>query len=136
MNVEQPSPTWGGWLIFGGIMMMGLGAFNVIDAVVAWTKDDLYGVDEKDLLILNYPTWGWISLIIGLVVIVAGLGVLAGQTWARAVGVAVAALNAIAHLTFLSASPYWSAIVIALDIVVIYALVVHGAELGQDYSPT
>jgi hypothetical protein len=57
--------------------------------------------------------------------------VLAGQTWARAVGVAVAALNAIAHLTFIAASPYWSIIVIAVDIVVIYALIVHGAKLGQ-----
>jgi hypothetical protein len=136
MNDKQSSPTWAGWLIFGGVMMMMLGAFNVIEAVVAWTKDDLYAVDENDLLILNYPTWGWISLIVGLVVIVAGLGVLAGQTWARAVGVAVAALNAIARLTFIATSPFWSTIVIALDIVVIYALIAHGAELGQDYSPT
>lgn len=125
---------WMTLLTFAGVMMTMLGAFNIVAALVALTDPQKYSVAEDALLVFDYTTWGWLWFIFGVVVLFAGFGVLAGQTWARAVGVAVVALNAIAHLSFVAATPFWSTLIIAFDVVVIYALTVHGVELGQDYS--
>jgi hypothetical protein len=78
---------------------------------------------------VNFNAWGWTHLIIGVVAILTGLGVLAGNTVARIVGVAVAVLSAIVNLGFISAYPVWSTLIIALDVVVIYAIIVHGDEV-------
>lgn len=125
---------WVTLLIFAGVMMTMLGAFNIVAALLALTDPRQYDVAEDSLLVFDYTTWGWLWLIFGVVVLFVGFGVLAGQTWARAVGVGVVALNAIAQLSFSAAAPFWSTLIIALDVVVIYALTVHGAKLGQDYS--
>jgi hypothetical protein len=133
---EGGGSRWVGWLVFAGVMMILLGAFNLVDGLVSLVSDRAYGRAESSLLLFDYSTWGWVWLVIAVVVLIAGLGVLAGQTWARAVGVAVAGLNAVAQLAFVGAAPVWSILVIALDVVVIYALIVHGAELSQGYSRT
>jgi hypothetical protein len=82
---------------------------------------------------VNYNTWGWIHTIIGVVGVLAGLGLLVGNMAARIVGVVVACLSAIVNLAFISAYPVWSAIMITLDVVVIYAIIVHGRELKGYY---
>jgi hypothetical protein len=121
---------WVGWVIFAGAIMVINGAFNFIDGLVALFNDDWYGQRASALLAFNYTTWGWLLIIFGLVALFAGFGVLAGQTWARAVGVIMALANAVAHLAFIGANPVWSVLVITLDVVVIYALTVHGRELA------
>jgi hypothetical protein len=81
---------------------------------------------------VNYNTWGWTHLIIGAIAVLAGLGLLAGNLAARVVGVVIALLSALVNLAFISAYPVWSTIVIALDVIVIYAIIVHGRELKDD----
>ncbi len=76
-------------------------------------------------------SWGWIHLIAGIVVLLAGFGVLAGQTWARVVGIMVATLSAIANFMFIPYYPIWSILIIALDVFVIWALAVHGREFAS-----
>jgi uncharacterized membrane protein YkgB len=82
---------------------------------------------------VDYDVWGWTHLLIGAIAIVIGMGLIVGNTAARVAGVVVAFLSALVNLAFLSAYPIWSAIVIALDVIVIYAIVVHGRELRSDY---
>ncbi len=124
-------PTgWVGWVIFAGVVMITLGAFHIIDGLVALFERGYYLVTSSHLVIhVNYAAWGWVHLAIGAIFILTGFGVLAGMTWARVVGIALAVLSAIVNLAFLAAYPVWGVILIALDIVVIYALAMHGREM-------
>jgi len=128
-----PSPTgtttaWLGWIWFGGSMMVLLGVFNVIEGLVALFNDDYYLVGPQGLLVFDLTGWGWVHLIIGVLAIAAGAGLFTGAMWARATAVVLASINAVAQLAFLSAYPLWATLVIALDVVVIWAVVVHGGE--------
>jgi len=126
----KESTAWTGWVVFAGVMLMMLGAFQVIQGLVALFDDGFYLVRPNGLIVhATYNTWGWTHLIIGAVGIVAGLGLIAGNIAARVLGVVVAAVSAIVNLGFISAYPVWSTIIIALDVVVIYAIIVHGGEL-------
>jgi len=80
----------------------------------------------------DFTTWGWVHLIGGVIVVAAGIGVFTGQVWARGLGVVVAMISAVINLGFLSAYPVWSSIMILVDILVIWALTVHGGELRED----
>ena len=79
----------------------------------------------------NYSAWGGAHLALGVLFILVGFGVLVGQTWARVVGIALAVISAVINLAFLAAYPVWGVILIALDIVVIYALAMHGGEVKE-----
>ena len=128
---ETPS-RWTGLVVFAAFMMWLLGFFQAIAGLAAIVNDDYYKVATKRLLIVSdYTTWGWIHLILGLVAIGAGIGIIAGQTWARVVGVILAILSAITNLAFIAAYPVWSIMVIALDVIAIYALIVHGKKLAE-----
>ncbi|MCO6009125.1 hypothetical protein NE236_29550 [Actinoallomurus purpureus] len=111
-----------GWLSFAGILAIVVGLFNVIDGLVALLRADYYLVTDRDILILGFTAWGWIWLILGAVQIVVGAGIMAGRMWARTAGVALAVLAALGHLVFLRAFPVWSVMVIALCVIVVYAL--------------
>jgi vacuolar-type H+-ATPase subunit I/STV1 len=118
-------PITTGWLSFAGIMAFVVGIFNVIDGLVALLRNDYYLVTAQDILVFDFTAWGWIWLILGMVQIAAGAGIIAGQPWARTAGVALAVLAAVGQLAFLRAFPVWSVIVIALCVLVVYALTAH-----------
>jgi hypothetical protein len=125
----QQETGWVGWVVFAGILMFLAGSFNAIAGIVALFNRNYYLVPSEGLLVkVDYKAWGWTLLIYGIIVMIAGLGVLVGQTWARVIGVILAGVNAVLNLGFLAAYPIWSTIVIVLDVVVIYALTVHGRE--------
>jgi len=129
---EEPT-AWVGMIIFGGIMMLMMGAFQIIEGLVALFNDEYYLVTRNGLIIsFDYTAWGWTHLIIGLIAVCAGIGVLLGQMWARVVGIIIAVVSALANIAFLSAYPVWSTIVIATDVLVIYALTVHGREVKSN----
>ena len=129
--VARPQPSgWVGFVVFAGVMLMMLGGFQAIEGLVAIFRDDYYLVTRSGLLLtMDLTTWGWIHLIIGLIAVGTGIGVLLGQTWARVVGIIISVLSALANLAFLPAYPIWCTIIIALDVLAIYALAVHGREV-------
>ena len=131
---RRREPTgWVGMILFGGIMMLMMGGFQIIEGLVALFKDDYYLVTRNGLVVnVDYTTWGWTHLLIGIVAVCAGIGVLLGQMWARVIGIIIAVLSALANIAFLSAYPVWSTIIIVLDVLVIYALTVHGSEVKSD----
>jgi hypothetical protein len=128
---QDREPTaWVGFVVFGGVMLMMLGGFQAIEGLVAIFQDEYYLVTRNGLVLsMDYTTWGWIHLGIGLVAFAAGVGVLRGHMWARVVGITIAVVGALANLAFLAAYPIWSTILIATDVLVIYSLVVHGREV-------
>jgi hypothetical protein len=126
---------WVGWIIFAGIMMVMLGTFQAIEGLVAIFNDKYFVVPRSGLVVsVDYTTWGWVHLLLGIIVALAGLGVMAGQMWARLVGILVALVSAVVNIAFLAANPVWSTILITVDILVIYALTVHGKETKAEYS--
>ena len=119
---SQASRGWGSWVAFAGIMLALVGFFDVLQGLTALFNDEYFAVRKGDLLVFDFTTWGWFTLIWGLLLIAAGLGLLAGRGWARWFGMIVVFINAVAQIAFLNAFPIWSTIIIALDVFVLFAL--------------
>ncbi len=132
-NVQPTAMTgWVGWIAFAGTMMVLLGSFHVIQGLVAVFKDDYFVVGKSGLIVnVDYTTWGWVHIIGGLIIAGAGVALFTGKFWARTVGVLLAMVSAIVNISFLSAYPIWSTIMITVDILVIWALTVHGNEMKE-----
>ena len=121
--------TWVGWVAFAGIVMATSGILNVIQGFVAVFNDDYYSpVDSGPVATVDYAVWGWVLVGFGVLLMVTGYGVVFGRMWADVVGVLLAVGNAILHFAFMSAYPIWSAMAVALNVIVIYAVAVHGRE--------
>ena len=115
-------PDRAGWLTFAAIVAFVVGVFNVIDGLVALFRNDYYLVTSQDILVFGFTAWGWIWLILGIAQIAVDAGLLASKPWARTAGVAMAVLVAIGQLAFLRAFPVWSVLVIAMCVLLVYAL--------------
>ncbi len=128
---RNPDPTaWTGWVVFAAFMMVMVGSFQAIEGLVALFDDGFYRVTESGLVVsLDYTAWGWTHLLLGALLIVSGLGVLAGNIVARTVAVVLAGISALVNLVFIEAYPIWAILIITVDVLVIYALIVHGREL-------
>jgi hypothetical protein len=122
---EGAGDGWG-LVVFAGVMMILLGCFHAFAGLTAILKDKFFVFTPGNYLIsADVTTWGWIHLIAGVVVALAGVFVFSGAVWARAVGILLAGLSAIANFLFLPYYPFWSLLMIALDIFVIWALASH-----------
>ena len=127
---EPPRSGWAGWVTFAGITLILVGVVHAIEGLVALVEPEKYAVTSRGLVLqLSYTSWGWVHLVLGVVVVVAGVGVLNRNQAARVVGVIACGLSALANLSFLSAAPVWALTVIALDVLFIYAITVHGGEV-------
>ena len=132
-HVGDTRSGWTAWVVFAGIMMVMIGSFHAISGLVALFKDDYYLTRPSGLVIsVDYTAWGWTHLLLGVLLAAAGCAAVLGQVWARAIGVIFALVSAIANMVFIAAYPIWSIIIITLDVIVIYALVVHGGELRDN----
>ncbi|MGH3460965.1 MAG: DUF7144 family membrane protein [Kribbellaceae bacterium] len=118
-----------GFIMFAGVLMIMSGAFQTFTGVVALFEDEFYLTTRNYVFQFDATTWGWIHLLLGIVVALAGFGVLFGQTWARVVGIILAVLSAIANFAFIPYYPFWSITVIALDVFIIWALAAHGRDV-------
>jgi hypothetical protein len=121
-SYTMPSRGWAGWVAFAGIMLALIGFFDILQGLTALFNDKYFAVREGDLLVLDFTTWGVITLIWGVVLITAGLGLLGGRGWARVFALVAVFVNTLAQIAFLAAYPIWSTIIIALDVFVLYAL--------------
>ena len=115
-----------GLVIFAGVMMIMAGGFQAFDGLVGLMANEFFLSTRNYLFQFDATRWGWIHLVIGLLVLVAGFALLAGQTWGRVVGIVLAVLSAMANFAFIPYYPFWSLTIIALDVLVIWALAAHG----------
>lgn len=117
---------WVGWVVFAAVVAITMGIYEAIIGLVAIFKDDYYLVGSSGLVVsVDYTVWGWVHLVLGLAALAGGIGLMQGRGWGRAAVIGLAGLSALVNLGFLSAYPLWSTVVIAFDIVIIYALTVH-----------
>jgi hypothetical protein len=121
-----------GFILFAGIMMVMAGCFQFFAGLVALFNDTFYVATRNYVFQFDATTWGWIHLLLGLVVVLAGFAVMAGRTWGRVVGITLAVLSALANFAFIPYYPFWALTVIALDIFVIWALAAHGRDVAAD----
>ena len=119
---------WIGWVYFAAFMLIAVGFFQTILGFTAILNDEWFVKVGGTLLLLDYTTWGWIHLILGIVSMVVGTGLFNGSTWARVVAVNLVMFNFLAQFAFVSVYPIWSIIIMVVDVLVLYALTVHGAE--------
>jgi hypothetical protein len=133
VTTAGPEPTaWVGWVAFAASMMILVGIFQVIQGFVAIFDDGYYRVAPSGLVVeVDFTAWGWTHLLLGLLIVAAGMGVLVGNVVARTVAVILAGVSAILNLLFIEAYPIWSIIVITVDVLVIYAVTVHGREMSR-----
>ena len=124
-------PRAAGWVMFAAVMLLVLGCTNTVEGVAAVTGSDFF-VTRAHYLFGDLSSWGWVIWLIGVAQGVTGVGVLVKNQFARWLGVVFACANALAQMLMIQAYPAWSLALWTLDILVIYALVVHG---GRTYRP-
>jgi uncharacterized membrane protein len=122
---------WTGWITFAGVMMIIAGGLNALYGLIAVVNDEWVVWTNRASLLLDISQWGWIHLIVGVVLLLSGIGVFSGRFLARTVGVIAAAVSLIANFAFIPAYPLWALVVITIDVLVIWALTAHGSEMRQ-----
>jgi hypothetical protein len=122
-RVEQDVSGWAvGAVAFAGTILIMIGTFQILEGLVAIFNDEFFVVARNYTFDLDVTAWGWIHLIIGLVVLVTGFGLFARSTWAGVFGIMIAALSAISNFFFIPYYPLWALLLIGLNIWVIWAL--------------
>lgn len=129
-----------GWKMFAGIMVILVGVFNVIDGLIAITNarqvESHFPNGRVELPLTNdLKVWGWVVLVLGAVMILAGFLIFSGNMFGRIVGVTVAFLNAVVQLAYIDHNTFWSFTAIVIDVLIIYGLVAHGGRIQDDWNP-
>ena len=119
------SRSMAGWIGFAGVVMIILGGINFFQGLIAIFEDEYYVVTQSGYLVFDLTAWGWIMLIWGIILALVGFALISGQSWARWTTIVVVSLNVFAQLGFLGNSnyPLWALTALALNIVVLYALI-------------
>ena len=130
------SKSMAGWIGFAGILLLIVGVLDFVEGLIALFEDNYYIVTQSGFLAIDLTGWGWIMLIWGVLLVLAGLGLLGGQGWARWVAIVLVSLNLIAQIGFLgnSSYPLWTLTVVALDVIVLFALTARWSESEVDLA--
>jgi hypothetical protein len=120
-----------GWTAFAGIMMIMMGTFHAMAGFVAILENELYVTTPNYLFQLDVTTWGWVHLVFGALVLIAGFGLFTGAVWARTIGVILAVLSAIANFAWIPYYPVWSIVMIGVAVFVIWARTAHGRDIVE-----
>lgn len=126
---RQPSGAAVGWTVFAAFMLILVGTFDIIAGLAGIIEDQFYVATPNYILEFDATTWGWIKLLWGTIVLLAGFALFGGAVWARTVGVIAAVISAIANFAWLPVYPVWAITIIAIDIAVIWALTAHGRDI-------
>jgi hypothetical protein len=123
-------PTaWVGWVVLASVLLCLAGVFNFITGLVAVFSDKVYVQGDAANVVLDVTGWGWFHIFWGLVLFGTGLALYAGQTWARIVAIVVVSVNMVTQLMEMPAYPLWSLVIITVDLLIIWAIIVHGDEI-------
>jgi hypothetical protein len=125
----DPRTGWVGWIFFAAVLMILAGILNIVHGLIAVINDEWVVWGNRADLYLDLTEWGWIHIAIGIAVLLAGIGLLTGNVVARAVAVVLASISLVANFLYIPAYPVWALTIIALDVLVIYAVTAHGGEL-------
>lgn len=132
MSQQEPSGWAIGWSAFAAFMLIMIGTFQALAGIAAIANDDKFVVTEDYVINLDLTQWGWVHLILGIIIFLAGLGIFSGNVLARTIGVILAILSAITAFVYLPIQPVWSSILIAVNVAVIWALTTHGRDIAVE----
>ena len=116
-----------GWVTFAGVMLFIAGVLNIIYGIAA-IGDSSFFVQDQKYILSNLNTWGWVTLVLGLVELGAAFSLWSGNLYGRVIAIFAASLGAIAALLAIPAYPFWSLAIFALDLWIVYGLAVYGEE--------
>ncbi len=127
---------WTGWIGFAGCLMVVIGGIDFFEGMIAAIRGSYYAVTPNQIVVFDTTTWGWLTLLWGIVLVLVGFGILAGAGWARWVAIVLISLNFFQQLGFLgnAAYPLWALTGLALSIVVLYALIVRWDTAKADMA--
>ncbi|RLQ86397.1 hypothetical protein D9V28_06165 [Mycetocola zhadangensis] len=124
---------WTGWVFFAAAILFVNGMFSLTQGLVLLTDPNTYSAEiNGELLVFDTTGWAWWNIILGVLLLASGSALFSGATWARVVAVVFVVLSAVSQLLLIPVQPFWSLVVIAIDVLVIYALLVHGDEIRTD----
>jgi len=128
----QGSSRWTGWIAFAGWLMIVIGALDFFEGLIAVIRGKYYVLTANQIIVFDLRTWGWITLVWGIVVAFAGWGLLSRAGWARWFTIVVGSLNVLGQLGFVGSAQYplWALTIVGLSVVVIYALIARWDEVG------
>ena len=131
------SRSMAGWIGFAGVLMLILGAIDITQGFIALFEDEYFIVTQSGFLAVDITAWGWALIIWGALLVLAGFGLISGQSWARWFTIITVALNVFAQLGFLGNSQYplWALTALTLNIIVLYALTARWDESGMSAPP-
>ncbi len=131
-QMEAQASGWVGWVYFAGIMMFLAGIFHAIEGLVAlFTNQVFVTTANQGVWVLDLTSWGWIQLLLGIVVAAAGAAVLGGRLWGRVVGIMLVFASALVNFAFIPVYPFWSIVLLVVDGLILWALLAHGNEAGM-----
>ncbi|MEU2760794.1 hypothetical protein AB0935_21145 [Streptomyces sp. NPDC007027] len=119
---DPGSPWAAGGAVFAGVLLFVDGVLGVLKGIAGIASNDIYTRINDYVFKFSVTSWGWIHLVLGVILILVGWGILRGAAWARGAGVALASLNLIANFMWLPYTPVWAIVTIAIDVFVIWAL--------------
>ncbi|TFV99057.1 hypothetical protein E4M00_06065 [Leifsonia flava] len=118
---------WEGWVRLAIILLILNGLFNLLQGFFALIGSNTYSaVVDGSLVPLDLTLWGWWNIIVGIVLIAAGIALTGGSLWARVITVIAASLSAITQLLLMPTQPWSALIVFVVDVLIIYAVAAHG----------
>jgi hypothetical protein len=124
--------TMSGWIVFAAWLLLIIGGLDFFEGLIAVIRKNYYVVTSSQVIVFNVTTWGWLTMLWGIVLILVGLALFAGSGWGRWVAIILVSLNFLEQLAFLGNSSYtlWTLTVLALNFIVLYALIVrwNGSE--------
>ncbi|WP_042364802.1 DUF7144 family membrane protein [Streptacidiphilus neutrinimicus] len=133
--MTTPTPTRGngahegrlaaGAVVFAAVLLLVGGVLGVLEGASAVSKDKVYVATPHYVYQFSLTGWGWVHIVLGILAILAGVGLLADQTWARWAGIGIAGLSLIAQFLWLPYYPFWSVVMMAVDVFVIWGLTSH-----------
>ena len=125
--------AYAGWIAFAGLLMIVLGFIDFFEGLIAVIRDNYYVATPSQIILFDTSTWGWLTLLWGVVLAFVGLGLLNGSSWARWVSIVIVVITIFEQLAFVgsSAYPLWALTVLALSLVVLYALVARWSDAQE-----
>ncbi|MGE5226239.1 MAG: hypothetical protein ACM3OO_05130 [Planctomycetaceae bacterium] len=133
MSQRQTSSWAIGWTFFAAFMMILMGSFHIVAGLAGILKDNFYLISQNGNYAFKFDAtaWGWIHLVLGVIVLLAGFGLYKGSIWARTVGVIIALIAGFISFVWLPVYPIWAIILITISVAIIWSLTAHGRDITE-----
>ncbi|HEX9336485.1 MAG TPA: hypothetical protein VF892_11395 [Pseudonocardiaceae bacterium] len=131
MPTKRHGLVWSGWIFFAATLLLIIGVMNVLEGIAAIVYPVRTVIIQDRFYVVDLASWGVLLLVSGVLLVAAAIGVLSGRMWARVTAIVFLCLHAVVQVGWLAAYPFWSLLMLGLDIVVLYALTARWESLTQ-----